>query len=292
MTTSGQIIHLKSGRSELALNLSGAEPVYWQVDGRELLWRGDERHWNRSAPLLFPVVGTSRNSEIIVEGRRYPMPQHGFAKDMPFETVSVLPDSAELRLRASDASRGFYPFSFNLNAHITLEERSFSITWKVINEGREVMPYALGFHPGFLWPFSIGSKEEYRVGFEQKENACIPAIARGGLLSKTQRVLAFSGSILSLSPELFSGGALVFLDARSRRMSFSAPDGHTISLTMENFPHLALWTKPDAPFLSMEAWTGHADWEDTPEQELSKRDSLILLQPGGEERHKIIVDFQ
>ena len=50
---------------------NGAEPVSWQVAGREYLWSGDPVHWNRHAPWLFPVVGASSGGMVRVEGRAW-----------------------------------------------------------------------------------------------------------------------------------------------------------------------------------------------------------------------------
>ena len=69
-------------------------------------------------------------------------------------------------------------------------------------------------------------------------------------------------------------------------MRVSAPGGRAIALRMQDFPHLAVWTKPTAPFLSLEAWTGHADWAGF-EGELAERDSQRLLAPGATARHGI-----
>ena len=69
-------------------------------------------------------------------------------------------------------------------------------------------------------------------------------------------------------------------------MRFSAPGGRAIALRMQDFPHLAVWTKPTAPFLSLEAWTGHADWAGF-EGELAERDSQRLLAPDATARHGI-----
>ncbi len=30
-------------------------------------------------------------------------------------------------------------------------------------------------------------------------------------------------------------------------------------MTVEDFPHFAVWSKRGAPFVSLEAWTGHGD---------------------------------
>jgi galactose mutarotase-like enzyme len=62
-------------------------------------------------------------------------------------------------------------------------------------------------------------------------------------------------------------------------------------MELERFPHLAVWSRPTAPFLSLEAWTGHADWEDA-DGELASRASMIRLRPGEMGRHGVRLSWR
>ncbi|MBD8907084.1 aldose 1-epimerase family protein [Methylorubrum zatmanii] len=266
----------------------GAEPVSWQVEGRDYLWSGDPEHWNRHAPWLFPVVGASSGGSVQVEGRRYPMAQHGFARDLPFTVLSRTEDTVSLSLSDSEATRAHYPFSFGLRIEARISPRKLAFTIRVDNPGEAPLPYALGFHPAFPWPFADGERRAgggYAVLFEEAERPFVPEVGAGGLLVRSERALPLDGRRLALDPELFTE-ALVFLNAKSRAMRFTAPNGRAIALRMEDFPHLAVWTKPTAPFLSLEAWTGHADWAGFT-GELAERDSQRLLAPGDTAQHRI-----
>ena len=53
---------------------------------------------------------------------------------------------------------------------------------------------------------------------------------------------------------------------------------------MENFPHVVLWSRPGAPYLCIESWTGHGDPEGFA-GELADKPSMIALAPGAEGRH-------
>jgi hypothetical protein len=67
------------------------------------------------------------------------------------------------------------------------------------------------------------------------------------------------GNRLPLDDALFAHEALCFLDATSRSARFEQADGSALEMTLDDFPHLALWTKPGAPLLSLESWTGYGD---------------------------------
>lgn len=270
------------------LALAGAEPVSWQVGGTEYLWSGDPEHWNRHAPWLFPVVGASAGGTVRVGGRAYPMAQHGFARDLPFAVVERTDDAVTLRLTETAETLTHYPFPFRLDIAAQVRAAGLDLTVAVHNPGDTALPYGLGFHPAFPWPFAGGTREAgggYAVAFEQAERPFVPEVGPGGLLLREERPIAMDGNVLPLDPALFTE-ALVFRNARSRTMRFTGPGGRAIRMEVEDFPHLAVWTKPTAPFLSLEAWTGHADWAGF-SGELSARDAQRLLAPGATARHRI-----
>ena len=279
------VVRLHHGPASAALALTGAEPVSWMVDGRELIWGGDPGFWAGQAPILFPVVGASAGGVVRVEGRAHPMPQHGFARRLPFSLAERTEDSACLVLRDSTETLAAYPFPFRLDVIAHLDEDTLALTFAVTNTGSAEMPFSLGFHPAFPWPFDGGPREAYAVAFEGDETGAIPDVAPGGLLRRGSRRLALDGRRLALDPSLFAE-ALCFLDARSRSLRFLSPSGTSITMETDGFAHLALWTKPEAPFLSLEAWTGHADWDGF-SGELRERASITLLAPRATHRHRV-----
>jgi galactose mutarotase-like enzyme len=280
-----EFIHLSSGSASATVALRGAEPISWQVGGRELLWHGDPEHWDFHAPILFPRVGASSGASVRVGTEYFPMPQHGFARRSRFTLVDAAGATARFRLRESAETTAHYPFRFQLDVVYDLTAESLVLGFEVTNTGSAELPYAIGFHPAFPWPLAGGSKDGHRVVFEAAEKDLVPEVAAGGLLARRSRRVPMDGTALPLSPELFSE-ALVFLDARSRTMRFEGPDGAAIVMETESFPHLAIWSRPTAPFLSLECWTGHADWEDA-SGELRERASITNLRPGQTNAHKV-----
>ncbi|MFE1601387.1 aldose 1-epimerase family protein [Methylobacterium sp. ID0610] len=288
-----ETIEIRDGSTRAVIALHGAEPVSWQVDGREYLWSGDPAHWNRHAPWLFPVVGASAGGQVAVAGRSYPMAQHGFARDSRFTVVEQGPDRVRLRLTETAETLARYPFPFRLDIAAQVEAGRLAFACEVTNPSGAPLPYALGFHPAFPWPFADGERRAgggYAVRFEQPERPAAPEVGPGGLLRRDERPVPLDGDALPLDPDLFTE-ALVFLNARSRWMRFTAPSGAAIRLEAAEFPHLAVWTKPTAPFLSLECWTGHADWMGF-SGDLSERDSQRLLAPGASARHGVVLSVE
>lgn len=284
------LLLLRSGGATLALARRGAEPRSWRVGGQELLWNADPAWWPRSSPVLFPVVGWCRGKEIRHEGRAYPMDVHGFAADSLFEAVPRGPDGASLTLRDSGESRARFPFPFRLTLTYRLWPRGFSARFEIHNPGARPLPYAVGLHPGFLWDPDEPGAEGHSLRFGREERPEVPEIAPGGLFSAQWRAVPLDGRRLPLGRALLAREAVCFLDLRSRAVCFRNGARGGILLRLEDFPHLALWSPPGAPFLCLEAWTGHGDPEGFT-GELSAKPSMRWLPPGGTRRHRVSFRF-
>lgn len=192
-------------------------------------------------------------------------------------------DFARLRLAADDETRALYPFAFQLDAIYRLEAGALSWALEATNLGSEPMPYALGLHPGFRWPLA-DSVAPHAFLFDAPEEAEVPVIAPGGLFSTERRAIPLEGWRLALTPELMGQEALCFLDIASTGAVFDNGAGTRLRVQLDDFPHLALWARPPAPFLCIEAWTGHGDPQGFA-GELSDKPSMRLLAPGATARH-------
>lgn len=274
---------LISGRSRLRLASRGAEPLAWSVGDLDLLWQADPAVWPQTAPILFPVVGWTRGGHIRHHGQTYPLGLHGFAASRDFAAVEQRADFARMRLDADDETRALYPFEFRLDAIYRLEETALVWTLEATNLGAEPMPYALGLHPGFRWPLA-GSAATHTFIFDAPEGPQVPVVAPGGLFSPDSRSIPLDGRRLAITPELMAQEALCFLRIASRGAVFDNGAGVGLRVDLDDFPHLALWARPPAPFLCIEAWTGHGDPVGF-SGELSEKPSMRLLAPGATARH-------
>lgn len=277
-------IRLEHGAAVAVVKMIGGEPCAWSVAGRDLLWHGDARSWPQSAPILFPIVGRLRHGRVRIGSNVFAMGVHGFARSLPFTVVERAADHVRMALRHDAETMMVYPFPFALTVDYRLTDTTFSAEFTVDNPGDGTLPYALGFHPGFRWPFAGGKPEQYAIAFEQDETAEVPVITADGLISRKRRPVPLTGKSLPLSHDLMANEALCFLHARSRAVRFVAPDGSAIGVATEDFPHIALWSRPPAPFLCIESWTGHAD-PDGFEGDITSKPSMRLLAPGARARH-------
>jgi galactose mutarotase-like enzyme len=269
----------------------GAEPCAWSVAGRDLLWPGDPRSWPQSSPILFPIVGHLRHGRARIRGEMYAMGVHGFARSKAFTVVERAANRVRLTLAHDAETMAAYPFPFALTVDYRLTDTTLSAGFTVTNPSAEPLPYALGFHPGFLWPFAGGAPEQYALVFGEDEAAEVPVITADGLFSSQRRSVPLDGKSLPLSRDLMADEALCFLDARSKSVRFVAPDGSAIDVATDNFPHIALWSRPPASFLCIESWTGYGDPEDF-DGDLSDKPSMQFLAPGAHAKHAVHLSFR
>lgn len=283
------MIELSNGPARLSISRRGAEPRAWTVDDIPLLWTPDPAVWPQVAPILFPVVGWTRDGKIRHRGATYSLGVHGFAAGRDFATVGASSTEARLRLEADSATLAHYPFRFRLDAVYRLGPDSLVWTLEATNTGAEPMPYALGLHPGFCWPLA-GSRAPHALVFDRQERADVPVIAPGGLFSQARRAIPLEDRRLALSQDLLAKEALCFLDVASRGAAIENGAGARLRVDLDDFPHLALWSLPPAPFLCVEAWTGHGDPVDF-DGELADKPSMRLLPPGETARHSACFSF-
>jgi galactose mutarotase-like enzyme len=278
------MIHIKSDTTYVSISPQGAEIMAWSVDGRTLLWEARPDVWPETAPLLFPVVGWTRDGEVRVDGQTYPLALHGFARHRAFRLAAQEAHRVQFELTSDTATRTLYPFDFRFAVDYTAGDRSLSTTVAVTNTGDRPMPYACGLHPGFRWPFAGGEPEDYRLVFAEPENPVAPKIAPGGLIARETRPLPMEGRVLPLAAALFSNDALCFLKAKSGSVRFEAADGATIEVESEDFPHFGIWCRPGNGYLCIEQWTGFSDPEGFT-GDLFAKPSMRILAPGASARH-------
>jgi galactose mutarotase-like enzyme len=286
-----ETILLSNGAGDRAtINTFGAELMSWSAGGVDLVWPRNPKIWDQSAPILFPVVGWTRDGKARVGGKDFPLSLHGFAWKKQFSTGEQALDFLRLELEADDETRSLYPFSFQLAVEFRLLPRGLENALVVTNKGPAPLPYACGLHPAFNWPLD-GSVVPHSIVFDQPERGEVPVIAPGGLFSSRTRPVPMRGDRLPLSQELLKDEALCFLNANSRSLAFDNGAGSRLTAELEDFPHIAFWSLPPAEYLCIEAWTGHGDPEDF-FGELAEKPSMRLLAPGKSSRHAAIFRFE
>jgi galactose mutarotase-like enzyme len=285
------LISISSPTLSAAINPLGAE--LWSItdaQGRQLMTDADPLWWTGHAPLLFPFVGRSRGDVYRLEGREYPMPQHGFARRKPFAVTERGTSSVLFRLEADAETLAAYPFAFALDMAFALDGATLYMTATVVNRGESAMPFSFGYHPAFAWPLPYGGTvEEHRILFERPEPAPIRKVGdEPGLIALESIPSPVEGDMLAPSHAMFAGDALIWDELASRSLLWGVPGRPHLAIDFPDTPWLGLWQKPGAHYLCVEPWAGMADpvgftgdvWQ---------KPGIIALPPGQERSFRMNV---
>ncbi|MET0819487.1 MAG: aldose 1-epimerase family protein [Aeromicrobium sp.] len=275
------MLRLRSSAGTVEISTLGAEPHSLRdVTGHELLWQAGPE-WRRHAPILFPIVGRVPDDTITVDGTTYPLTQHGFARDLPWDVVESGDSSATLRLRDDDETRARFPFAFQLTARYAMDDDGFATTYEVLNPGEVAMPVSIGSHPAFAWPLEPdAAKTDHVVVFDEAEPAPIRRLDHTLVLPDSQPS-PVDGTTLRLDPELFTADAIVMDQVASRGLRYLAPSGRGIRMTWDTVVDVfVVWSRPTgADLLCLEPCVGGAAPVDFA-GELRDKPGIRIVGPG------------
>lgn len=278
---SAEIVTIASPELTAQINPFGAE--LWALrdaDGRDLLWDGDPAFWSGRAPLLFPIICRLPEDRFVHDGRTFDLVKHGFARRRAFELVSQAPDRVSFRLAADAETRKAYPFDFVLEAEFALAGPELTMTVEALNRGQGPMPMAFGFHPAFRWPLpGSAAREAHVIEFAEPETGPLRRLGAEGLLDAAPRANPADGPRLALRDELFVEDAMIFERPASRALRFGAAGGRGLSIAWAGLAHLAVWTKPGAPYVCIEPWRSLPAEAQAPGP-LAEMSDLAVLGPG------------
>ena len=251
---------------------------------REYMWYGNPKFWGRTSPVLFPFVGSLKNKQYSWKGQKYPMGQHGFARDMEFSLQSQKDGEIWFLLESSGETLKKYPFDFRLLIGYALKEDEVQVMWKVENSGREKMYFSIGAHPAFLCPIhGEASKAGYSLYFEGAgEIHHYGNASAGGLAVDENLTLELKESRARISEDFFDRTTF-FVEGQTNLIGIEDPDGNRIVDVKYQAPIAGIWSpeKKNAPFLCIEPWYGRCDAENF-EGELNERAFTNVLEKGEE----------
>ena len=255
---------LDNGVLEINVASKGAELISIKDEtGKEYLWQGDEKYWGRQSPILFPFVGRLKNQEYTYEGKKYPMMQHGFARDMEFSVIEEKADEIWFEIKDDGETYKLYPFHFSLKIGYRLVENRIEVLWKVENIDTKTMYFNIGAHPGFFCPID-GEKDKvgYALEFNSKGNPkYYGADYDTGLRFSKLHELKLENGRSIITKEYFDETTYIFEDNQISEVSLVKPSGEKYVTVRFDMPILAVWSKEraDAPFVCLEPWCGRCD---------------------------------
>ncbi|MEY8523042.1 aldose 1-epimerase family protein [bacterium 1XD8-76] len=258
--------HLKKEKLEATILSKGAELVSLKKDGTEYMWCGDPTYWDRTAPILFPFVGSLNGKQYRYDGKTYHIGQHGFARDMEFDLVSESDTKLVMEVRETAETMEIYPFHFLLELSFELGEDGLTVGWKVKNTDEKTMYFSIGGHPAFNCPMGgRGSQSDYALRFQKEgrplQEIVSELIGEGGLVTGERITFGLEDGYLAVTPNLFDADTIVLEDGQTDEVSLCDPEGKEYVCVKFPMPIVGIWTpiEKNAPFLCIEPWCGRCD---------------------------------
>jgi len=263
-----ELIRISCGEAYAVISTHGAEVHEWGHDDKQFVWTGEKEYWNRHAPILFPIVGKVWNGEYRVDGEKFLLPQHGFARDAEFEVVDNTESRVILELKSSDDTHKIYPYDFILKVTYNVDGNYLLCSWEVINPTEETIYAQIGAHPAFLYKdFAKGETHGYfqlLKGGKPLSRMTVSQLGDGGCFVEGKYEQELENGIFALGPDTFLKDALVLEDSQcDETVLLDKQKNPVMSVFCSDAEVLGLWSPPgkDAPFVCIEPWRGRADYE-------------------------------
>lgn len=233
-----------------------------------------------SCPTCFPWCGKLKDGWFEFEGRRYEGGQHGFARDLEHALTEQTDDCLTFRLSWNEDTLTRYPWKFALETVHRLEGKALHTTYQVTNLDDKAMPFQIGYHFAFAYPFTEGADTgSCQLRFQQAEDFT-EITTDGGFVSG--RRPRFTGQqVIALDDHLFDVDSICFTSLKSQWAQIEEPaTGRALRVTFDRFPQVLIWSKPGPMrFLCIEPWHGLPEKTDGG-HDLFQRPCIQVLQPG------------
>ena len=237
------------------INTLGAELIQLEKENHNYIWTIDETYWNKTSPILFPIVGRLKNDAYTIEGKTYELPRHGFARNFEFKVEHQTENAVVFLLTENSETLKQYPFQFDLRLKYEIIENSLKMNYSIINKSQETMPFSIGAHPAFAINELFS---DFTIAFNEVEDFVSHELEKEQFNNSSKKIPSENGKI-NLDYALFEKDALVFKHLKSDILTLLKKNQPYISVKFKGFPYLGIWTKPNAPFLCIEPWCGLAD---------------------------------
>ncbi|MGL4982961.1 MAG: aldose 1-epimerase family protein [Treponemataceae bacterium] len=258
------MIVLQNQLASVRINPVGSElcSFYDKSIKCEYIWQQGE-FWKKSAPILFPIIGTLKNNSFMYEGKKYLLEKHGFAYKQNFEVAYLSETEVIFTLTSSEETKKKYPFDFELSIHWTLTEKTLHSDCTVKNTDQKDMFFSFGFHPAFTLCFDETQGIDSMSLCLEEDDQWISTAGVNSDATHYPRIKDYGKKELALTQTIFDEDAIICENLKSHSLIIkSCLHNHFVKTSWSNnLDILAVWSMPKAPFVCIEPWAGICDIE-------------------------------
>ena len=155
------------------------------------------------------------------------------------------------------------------------------------------MPFCIGGHPAYKIDAEAFKNGDYYLEFEEDEDKIHFLYLVDGLIGTdyAKNVIVEKRKIM-LNKDSFNNDAIIMKGMTSSKVSLMRKSTGKPVLRMDfsEFPYLAIWSKPGAPFICIEPWHGMSDSIKS-SGIFTEKTSIVLLRPNEEFDCKYTTEF-
>ena len=271
------VVKIENGKFTAKISSMGAQLLSFTDGKTEYMWQADEAVWNFTAPVLFPICGRPHDGVITYEGRKYEIPQHGFARFKEFQVEKQSETKVCFLLVSDTETKEAYPFDFEFRVIFELVESKLNITYSVKNATDGKIYFSFGGHEGFATPEGA---EEYDIKFENDTKLARLMLTDGYLDGRCEEIDLDNGK-MALEYSEFERCTYVFRNISSESVVLEHKNGdRRLRVGFPGHETLAIWTLTARNYVCIEPWCGISEAESF-SGDISEKDGIIELDKSG-----------
>ncbi|NMO18319.1 aldose epimerase [Pyxidicoccus fallax] len=252
----------------------GALVTRMTVDGDEVFYLDEAtvadpaKNVRGGIPVLFPNAGPLPGDTYPADGESYSLPQHGFARKLPWKVRQAEDSLLVVGLSSTVETRRQFPWRFDAQLTFSLVGTRLTLAFDVENQDPKPMPLHLGYHPYF------------RVPEAMKARAGVETNATHAWDNRVKQEVPYSGLDLTADE--------VDLHLRDHSKPGTTlergPGSRPVRLSWSpEFRLLVVWTLKGKDFVCVEPWTAAAG-------ALATGQGLLHVKPG--DRASLVFDIE
>jgi galactose mutarotase-like enzyme len=254
---------------EVEITTFGAEVVALvnKSNQDQVVWSGDKTYWGGRNPILFPIVGSTYDKQLHINGSTYKIGNHGVIRHMEFQVTEHLLSSITLTTSSNEWTLQQFPFQFLMQVKYTLIGNALQIDYRITNHSESVMPFTFGLHPAFNLSNEFDSQAV--IKWPKKEN--LQRIHLDGTFDQVKEI-----NELMIDKAAFASESTIIFQGMSSDYVEFFNGKSTIKVGIAGYPYLAFWRGEQAPFVCIEPWLSMADFKPNP-IDFSERNGTLWL---------------
>ena len=252
---------------EITLNGGSLTSIYNKKTNKEMLYQKDTRSWMGQDVVIFPVIGSLKDRECIVDNKVYSMKNHGLIRYTTLEVVSHTDTEIVLGCRYSEETLKQYPYKFNFEMCYRLNSNELTFEYRVYNIDDKDMYFNVGGHPALIVDgYETDSAfvyDDVKLLFDKDYTVNQYVLNEiGSLVSHTELVTL--PKEFNLTKDIIEEAKTLIYDvADINEVTLISKDKKFVfDISKSNI--LAVWTMPGfGNYLCIEPWWGVPDFEST-----------------------------